>query len=261
MPNTAFEGRHRASVDILVARRDRARVTRAFYEYEFTNGARTEPQLPVVHQIHGDRADAIFPHLDRLFLARWADVHCLDRACHEAWFSMHLAQRGAASVVGVDLRADHIEKARWIAEASGTDNVHFQRADLFAFAEQHTERYELVLCLGLLYHVENPMGMVRVARQFTKDVCVFEGLVARNATMAASKTGAAQPREGPGAIVLPSDPIHGHEPSGIAIIPSLPALHMMLDRAGFRAVHLVMPSGAASPMYQIYDRVILFAYA
>lgn len=231
-----------------------------FYAYEFTNGAHTEAPPGETQEIHTDRADAIFPHLDRLFAGRWADVRCLDLACHEGWFSMQVAQRGAASVFGIDLRPEHIERAQWIAEASGASHVRFQTDDLFALAGRHEEQYDIVLCLGILYHLENPMGAVRVARQFTKDVCVLEGLVARTTMMAAAKTGTPQLREGSGAIVLPSDPIHGHEPAGVAIIPSLPALHLMLARAGFRAIHLVMPPESASRLYQTYDRVILFAF-
>jgi tRNA (mo5U34)-methyltransferase len=231
-----------------------------FYAYEFTNGAQSVAPSAEIQEIHAYRAEAIFSHLDRLFAGRWTDVRCLDLACHEGWFSMQIAQRGAAAVRGIDIRPDHIEKARWIAEAGGVSNAQFQTEDLFALSERSNEQHDIVLCLGILYHLENPMGAVRVARQFTKNVCVIETLVSRTATMHAAKTGYPQPREGPGAIVLPSDPVHGHEPAGIAIIPSLPAFHLMLQHAGFRAIHLVMPTPTASPLFQSYDRVILFAY-
>ena len=231
-----------------------------FYEYAFSNGARVTPQAPDALKIHADRTDAIFPHLDRLFAGRWDGVRCLDLACNEGWFSMQVARRGAASVLGIDVRSAHIEKSQWMAQASGMSRASLRTEDLFSFAGSSGEQYDLVLCLGLLYHLENPMGAVRVARQFTKNVCVIEGLVARSATMQAAKFGYAQPREGPGAIVLPADPVHCKETAGVAIIPSLPALHLMLCRAGFREVHLVMPPESASPTFQAYDRVILFAY-
>ena len=34
--------------------------------------------------------------------------------------------------------------------------------------------FEVVLVLGLIYHVENPMGVIRLARACTKSLCVIE---------------------------------------------------------------------------------------
>jgi hypothetical protein len=231
-----------------------------FYAYEFTNGARNEPLEAELQHIHSDRADAIFPHLDRLFADRWNDVHCFDLACHEGWWSMQVAARGASAVHGIDVRPEHIEKARWIAEVSEVTNVHFEVADLYALAGRHEEQYELVLCLGIFYHLEDPMGALRAARMLTRDVCVLEGQVARPASMTTGWGSALVDRQGPGAIVLPADPNHAQDAGAIVVVPSLAALHLMLNRAGFRAVHLVMPPGSASSMYQDFDRVIIFAY-
>ena len=45
----------------------------------------------------------------------------LDIGCNSGWFSFDLAERGARSVDGVDLRAHNIEQARFLRDYFGFD--------------------------------------------------------------------------------------------------------------------------------------------
>lgn len=241
--------------------RDRLRAYEPwFYRFDFPNGVATVGVNDYVETIHAQRVSTIFRHLERIFGHRWPELRCLDIASHEGWFSLQLAQRGVASVLGVDIRPERIEKATWLAEVGGLANARFAEHDLFALNPADIGTFDIVFCVGIFYHLENPMGALRIARRLTKNVCVLEGQVARGQTLAADWSGAGTAREGPGCIVLPGETTHAHEPEGVVVIPTLPALQMMLFRAGFAEVHLVLPAPDLAEQYQTQDRVMLFAY-
>ena len=61
-------------------------------------------------------------------------------------------------------------------------------------------------------------------------------------------------------MIVPGEPEHAHEPQGIVLVPTLPALQAMLFRAGFRDVQLVLPPPDFHEQYQSQNRVMLFAY-
>lgn len=231
-----------------------------FYRFEFPDGTATTGINEYVEAIHADRARVIFPHLDRVYGHRWAELNCLDIASHEGWFSLQLAQRKVASVLGVDIRPERVEKAAWLANISGMANARFETSDLFTLDPAQLGTFDVVLFIGIFYHLENPMGALRVARSLTREVCVMEGQVARGPMLEADWSGPGTARTGPGCILLPGETEHAHEPAGIVIIPTLAALQHMIFRAGFREAHLVLPPPGLNDQYQTKDRVIVFAY-
>jgi tRNA (mo5U34)-methyltransferase len=231
-----------------------------FYPLRFANGATTESITADIAQIHTTCTDAIFSHLDRLFGHRWETVRALDIACHEGWFSFQTAARGAASVLGYDIRPEHIAKAQWLREVTGLTNTHFEVRDLFALDPSALGTFELVFFVGIFYHLENPMAALRIARSLTQGVCVLEGQVARQQEIATGWGPVGMERHGPGMVVLPGEPVHAHQPAGVVLVPTLEALRLMLLHAGFREVHLLLPAPHAYVAFQTYDRVMLFAY-
>ena len=89
---------------------------------------------------------------------------------------------------------------------------------------------------------------------------MLEGQVARQQEIATGWGPVGYDRQGPGMVVLPGEPIHAHQPSGIVVVPTLEALRLMLLHAGFRDVQLALPTLNTYEAFQSYDRVILFAY-
>ncbi|MGI8688846.1 MAG: class I SAM-dependent methyltransferase [Thermomicrobiales bacterium] len=231
-----------------------------FYSLRFTNGATTEGITEDIAAIHRTRTDAIFSHLDRLFGERWDAVRCLDIACHEGWFSLQTAVRGASSVLSYDIRPEHIAKAQWLRDVTGLTQTHFEVRDLFALDPATLGTFDLVFFVGIFYHLENPMAALRIARNLTRGVCVLEGQVARQQEIAIGWGPVGMERRGPGLVALPGEPVHAHQPAGIVLVPTLEALRLMLLHAGFREVHLVLPAQSAYEAFQTYDRVMLFAY-
>ena len=80
----------------------------------------------------------------------------LDIGCNAGFYTFELARRGA-EVVGIDHDERYLEQARWAAAIFELeDHVDFRRLGVYSLAHGD-ERYDLVLFLGVLYHLRYPL--------------------------------------------------------------------------------------------------------
>jgi SAM-dependent methyltransferase len=90
------------------------------------------------------------------------NLRVLDLACNEGLYALELAARGA-SVVGVDARSAHIEKAKFAASALGLD-ARFEQLDVREIRGAGLGRFDVVLAAGILYHLDAP-DLIRLVEQ------------------------------------------------------------------------------------------------
>jgi 2-polyprenyl-3-methyl-5-hydroxy-6-metoxy-1,4-benzoquinol methylase len=90
-----------------------------------------------------------------------AQATVLDIGCHSGLFSLDLAAKGARHVDGVDLRALNVAQAQFIARHYGIENATFEVRDADDIDSSST--WDVVLNLGLLYHVLNPFQLIEQA--------------------------------------------------------------------------------------------------
>jgi SAM-dependent methyltransferase len=90
------------------------------------------------------------------------NLRILDIGCNEGLYSLELASRGA-SVLGVDAREAHIEKARFAARALSLEVAFEQLAVRDIDPERHG-RFDVVVAAGILYHLDAPDLFQTVAR-------------------------------------------------------------------------------------------------
>jgi len=232
-----------------------------FYPFEFQNGAKAELLDQSALVIHESRAAGIFPILDRHFQGRWPSVSCLDVACHEGWFSLQIAQRGARLVEGIDVRPERIEKANFIRDAAGFVNARYRIGDLFDLTPARDGAFDLSLFLGIFYHLEDPVRGFRLMRALTKEVCVVEGQVARHWGSETTAWGKSDElRAGPACVVIDADPNHTSPGSAICMVPSLEALQKIVRAAGFTRTEIIRPAAGMHEQFLAFDRVMLFAF-
>lgn len=79
-------------------------------------------------------------------------VRVLDLACLEGMYSLELARRGAG-VVAIEGREANVEKARFAARTLRLD-VDFQLGDVRDLSLERDGAFDLVLALGILYHLD-----------------------------------------------------------------------------------------------------------
>lgn len=216
-----------------------------FYPFRLASGAVTQTYVaPEVAKIHDTRLRM----LQRAVHAHFGDVRsgasAVDLACHEGWFSQHAAALGF-DVLGLDARADHVADAQLAAEACGEARVRFRQADVHSLSAADTGTFDLVLCLGLIYHLENPVGALRTARALTNagGLCLIETQVGPNLSgpLDYGHHTFVKPMMGSFAIVDETDETHGPETSttGICLVPSLEALLWILRKVGFASADVL----------------------
>jgi len=89
-----------------------------------------------------------------LFGGELAGLRVLDLACLEGMYALELARRGA-EVLGIEGREANLEKARFAARALGLE-VDFHRGDVRDLDRAEHGEFDVVLCLGILYHLDHP---------------------------------------------------------------------------------------------------------
>ncbi len=99
----------------------------------------------------------------------------LDIGCNAGFYSFELARRGAL-VTGIDHDPHYLEQARWAARQLGlVDRVRFERMQVYDLVAR-AEQWDLVLFMGVLYHLRYPLlGLDIVARKVRRRM-VFQTL-------------------------------------------------------------------------------------
>lgn len=89
----------------------------------------------------------------------------LDIGCNAGFYSFELARRGAL-VTGIDHDPRYLRQAQWAARQFGLeDRVRFRRMQVYDLAAED-RKYDLVLFMGVLYHLRYPLlGLDIVARR------------------------------------------------------------------------------------------------
>jgi len=78
----------------------------------------------------------------------------LDIGCNAGFYSFELARRGA-DVLGIDTDERYLRQARWAREQFGLE-VEFRQMGVYELARR-PERFDLILFMGVLYHLRHPL--------------------------------------------------------------------------------------------------------
>ena len=185
----------------------------------------------------------------------------IDIACHQGWFSTKLAEMGVRDVLAVDARAEHVADATLIRDALGLRNLRVQQSDVHALTAESTGRFDIVLMLGLIYHLENPVGALRVARALSKRLCLIETQIVPGMTgmVDYGSYRFVRPLKGSFGIIDETEETHGPEASttGICLVPSLEALLWIMRKIGFSRVEVLDPPPDAYEQLRYGKRVMV----
>lgn len=175
------------------------------------------------------------PHYRQLIEARSASLRsvlrklqplfslttALDAGCAVGFFSQVLADMHL-SVGAFDGRAENVVEARRRFPA-----IPFETADVEDSAVRALGSFDLVLCFGLLYHLENPFQAIRNLRALTGKCLLLESMCA--------------PGERSELLLREEPRVADQSLTDMACYPSESGLVKMLYRAGFASVYRVIP--------------------
>lgn len=141
-----------------------------FHNLHLPGGVQTAPDHPL-----GDfpavKWRQIAEHLP-LSLVGW---RVLDIGCNAGFYSFALAARGA-EVLGIDIEPRYLRQAEWARNKLGhRDAVRFQQSTVYDLLREKAE-FDLVLFLGVLYHLRYPLLALDILRPRVKRLLVFQTL-------------------------------------------------------------------------------------
>ena len=147
----------------------------------------------------------------------------LDLGCNAGFWSLAAIQAGCEFICGIDGRAMHIEQAELVFDANQVERsrYRFLQADLFRVDMTELGKFDVVLCLGLLYHVNRPIELMERIAHTDAEILVIDTSV--------------HPGEDPVFRIMHedvADPRNALE-SGLVLLPTVSAVIEMVRAYGF----------------------------
>jgi tRNA (mo5U34)-methyltransferase len=87
----------------------------------------------------------------------------LDIGCNAGFYAIEMKRRGAARVLGIDHDMDYLKQARFAAEITSLD-IEFGQLSVYDVGVLG-ERFDVVLFLGVLYHLRHPLLALDLIRE------------------------------------------------------------------------------------------------
>ncbi len=199
------------------------------WHYEFDlNGVRTPIADPALVNRHTQRRNYFFDPLVRLCGGSLAGRRVLDLGCNAGFWSLAALDAGADYVLGIDARQTHIDQANLVFDVKGVerDRYRFQLSDVFEL-ELNEQPFDIVLCLGLLYHVSKPFELMERIAMWNDDLLVIDTTLDALVPGAYFRV-AYQDLDDPRAAV----------DRPIALHPTSPAVKKLASHCGYRCVML-----------------------
>jgi ABC-type polysaccharide/polyol phosphate transport system ATPase subunit/SAM-dependent methyltransferase len=236
-----------------------------YYHFDLPCGAKTQCILPPeIARYHDDRLAMMNSVLEPLFAQSWEQTSCLDIGSNEGYFSVKLAERGCAQVLGVEARPENIAGAELIRQVYGYPNLSFRHATLTPHNQAEFGQFDVVLLFGLLFSLEDPIGMLRTARALTKRVLLIETLIAPEVGGHIPWGVYPAKKELQGSFALIDQRAEMHllacSLTGLSLCPGREALLWLLEQLGFARVEVVPPPPGAYEELTTGQRMMIAAY-
>lgn len=237
-----------------------ARKRKWFYEFELPDGSHTESDIPEeVRHIHRSRIEKLRSVIFQ-FVGEDERASALDFSSHEGFFSVELSKH-FASVHGLEIRPESLDAAHLITRALGISNVTFEQADLTKIEAHDRLKSDFVLIYGLLYHLENPIQVIRLASELARKHILIETQIFPYDISGRLEDGNYKwQREVQGVFSLSVDYAARREggSTDIALVPSLNALVFLLRNFGFTHVEVVPSDDSDYEQFSRGSRVVVY---
>jgi len=135
---------------------------------------------PIVRQDginrHQERKRYFFDPLVEFLGGSLAGKRILDLACNAGFWSLHAVLKGCDQVVGIDGRQMHIDQANFVFEVHEIDKAKysFHTGNIFTMDLQQFGEFDIVFCLGLMYHISKPMELMEIISKCNTDILVID---------------------------------------------------------------------------------------
>lgn len=202
---------------------------RWYYRFEL-DGLKT-PVEPRLLARHAARYAHLFPPLLEACGGSLQGKRVLDLGCNSGFWALKAIEAGCDHVLGVDARQIHIDQATLVFDITGVPRHRFDfvTADACDVDLAAHGPFDVVLCLGLLYHLAAPEQLVSRISAVTSDVLLLDTRVHLG------ETAFIELHEGRH---VPRNTVH----DGPVLVPSRRAVEEMAIASGFHVSGLPFPA-------------------
>jgi tRNA (mo5U34)-methyltransferase len=142
-----------------------------FHNLHLPDGAQTAPDHPL-----GD-----FPAFKWEQISPWlpedmSGLRALDIGCNAGFYSLAMARRGA-QVLGIDVDPHFLRQAEWARERFGVsaERLALRQMQVYELARLE-EQFDVVLFLGVLYHLRYPLLALDIVAERARETLVLQTL-------------------------------------------------------------------------------------
>ena len=181
-----------------------------FHNIDLGNGLQTAPD-----HFLGDYPNFKFARFADALPADLTGKSVLDIGCNAGFYSIEMKRRGAPRVVGVDSDDRYLSQARLATAALGFEGIEFRNLSVYDVAALG-ERFDLVIFMGVLYHLRHPLLALDLIREHVAgDMLLFQTM--QRGSEAVTPVPDNHPFHAPGTF----------EPSRIFDEPGYPKMHFI----------------------------------
>ena len=125
---------------------------------------------------HTQRKKHFFDPLVRLFGGSLEGKRVLDLASNAGYWSLASIEAGADYVLGIEGRQMHVDQASFVFDIKEVerDRYDFVMGDIFETDFRQFGTFDVVLCLGLMYHISKPMELMEKISEVNDDILVVD---------------------------------------------------------------------------------------
>jgi tRNA (mo5U34)-methyltransferase len=128
-----------------------------FHNFTF-GGLQTAP-----HHFLGDYPRVKWQRFERALPHDLRGATVLDIGCNGGFYSIEMKRRGADRVLGIDVDGRYLKQARLAAELSQVE-IELQQMSVYEIGRLG-ERFDVVLFMGVLYHLRHPLLALDLIRE------------------------------------------------------------------------------------------------
>lgn len=143
-----------------------------FHNLHLPDGHRTAPDHPL-----GDFPAFKWKQIASALPADMTGMRVLDIGCNAGFYSVALARRGA-QVLGIDVDPHYLRQAHWVRDQFriDTQQLALRQMQVYDLA-QLNETFDVVLFLGVLYHLRYPLLALDIVAAKVRDLLVLQTLM------------------------------------------------------------------------------------
>ena len=129
---------------------------------------------------HLQREKYFFTPLVSLSEGTLAGKRVLDLGCNAGYWSLKAIENGCDYLLGIDARDMHVQQANFVFETLGVEKHRYQfiSANVLEIDLQAFGYFDIVLFLGLLYHISKPVELMEKIAAVNSDILVIDTFLA-----------------------------------------------------------------------------------